>query len=768
MELLLGTLGHRGGEFTSLLHLYADGIPYTAVMDPADAVAKAATMPGNADCYFSVNPVKGPARERAGRGTAEDNTRLAALYGDIDLKEGACPTLDIAKAIVAELSTIVGTRPSAIVHSGGGIHPYWPISDGDDPAVARPLLRRWGRLVAAVAGRHGVKLDGVYDISRMLRLPGTNNMKTGQPRPVTAECAPGGPLTIAEVAERLDEWGIPEIDDDSADSGEVLAAPAEWQWAEKTCAYVATIIAGIPTDKPKKGRNPWLLSQKVRLACAHRLACITEADYTAAVAALEARFTEVAASPKWGTPRKPKKFEFRDTTNCAINKASRKTDEQARQELGNHTHHDAEPSVTEVGPEDLGGDTAAETTTWEAFDLEPWLDGSNVSPQPEVGIRRTDGQQLLYPGREHVVFGETECGKSWLALECAALEIRMGRDVVYIHYEEGDPASTIERLQLLSVHPNDIARHLRFVAPARPVQGAWLTPLLDPPPALVIHDGVNEAMSLHGDDTNQTDGAATFRRNIIKPFLAAGVTSLACDHVVKNSDSRGRYAIGSVHKVNAIDGAALLMENIEPFGRGLRGASSVYITKDRPGQLRAHGRPVTGVPGKTLIGVLAVDASPEAGEDFLTFHPPREKDADETEAAGPSLADEVYRALLAQPEHAVESGRQLKAALRQGGVKFTNAAAGDAVEDLLLARRIVKVPGANKAVGYRAVLKDSGDPSDSPGQGAPTGDPFGDPPIESGSPEHSVIRDPRITADHCGSLEAGEAEVSPLAGAAQL
>lgn len=408
-------------------------------------------------------------------------------------------------------------------------------------------------------------------------------------------------------------------------------------------------------------------------------------------------------------------------------------------------------------PEADDGAPEPEATTWEPIDLGPWMDGTHTSPQPTVGISRTDGQKLLYSGREHTVFGETEVGKSWFAGESAAVEIRMGRDVVYVHYEEGDPASTIERLRVLGVTPAQIARHLRFVAPARPVRGDWLKPLLDPPPALVIHDGVNEAMSLHGDDTNQTDGAATFRRTIIKPFLAVGATSLSCDHVTKNSDVRGRYAIGSAHKINAIDGAAFLMENIEPFGRGLRGASSVYVTKDRPGQLRAQGKP-TAIPGKTLIGVLTVDATGDS-PDFLTFYPPREKEAQES-GAGPTLADEIYRVLVALPDHTAKSGRDLRAAMRDAGLKFSTDSALAAFDDLVFQGRVKEIPGRHKAVGYRAVVADSGVPQESPGHGVPSTVPFGVPPIGSGTPEHSPVSVPRNTPEHSGTLE-GEPE-SPV------
>jgi hypothetical protein len=62
--------------------------------------------------------------------------------------------------------------------------------------------------------------------------------------------------------------------------------------------------------------------------------------------------------------------------------------------------------------------------------------------------------------------------------------------VVYVHYEEGDPASTIERLRLLGVPDDLMAPPLfRFVAPNQAAHSEWITALLTPAPALVIHDG---------------------------------------------------------------------------------------------------------------------------------------------------------------------------------------------------------------------------------------------------------------------------------------
>jgi hypothetical protein len=349
-----------------------------------------------------------------------------------------------------------------------------------------------------------------------------------------------------------------------------------------------------------------------------------------------------------------------------------------------------------------GNDTDA-PTTWEPVDLGPWLRGEIEQPQPAIGVHRSDGLQLVYPGREHAVLGETESGKTWLALACVAPELTLGHHVVYIHYEEGDPASTIERLQLLGVDPALIAARLRFIAPGRPVQTGWIEALLDPAPTLVIHDGVNEAMSLIGADIMAADGAATFRRRLVTPFLRAGAASIACDHLPKEREGRSRDAYGSVHKGNALDGARIVLENTAPFGRRMRGVSYVFITKDRPGQLRSHGRP-TKLPGKTFIGTLVVDDSETIGPDFtMRFFAPKHDDQPAEHDPADELAGTVYDVIAALPDHTATSLRMLYAQIRAAGHQARESTVRDAVDDLIVAGRLIEAPGKRGSCGFQAV-----------------------------------------------------------------
>ena len=110
-------------------------------------------------------------------------------------------------------------------------------------------------------------------------MPGSHNSKNRKaPILVTAQLLAGGPLTMAEVADRLDEYGIVERPDDRAVTGAEISPPAGWTFARRTCPYVAAMIARWPTDRPNGGRNPYVYSRprRVRAAKANAETLFTE------------------------------------------------------------------------------------------------------------------------------------------------------------------------------------------------------------------------------------------------------------------------------------------------------------------------------------------------------------------------------------------------------------------------------------------------------------------------------------------------------------
>jgi hypothetical protein len=256
---------------------------------------------------------------------------------------------------------------------------------------------------------------------------------------------------------------------------------------------------------------------------------------------------------------------------------------------------------------DAQGEDGAGALAWTPVDLGPYLTGTVKRAEPTVGAAREDGLRFLYPGKEHACIGEMECGKSWFALANAAAELLAGKRVEYVHFEEDDPTDTVGRLLALGVPPAVIRERFRFWSPLHPISAQVIAAIAVEPPSLVVLDGKNEAMTLHGQDIMKPDGAAQYRARLVRPFTAMGAAVLSLDHVVKDKDQNGRgNSIGSVHKDNGLSGSLILLENNEPFGHDRRGASHVFVTKDRPGALRKQGQP-TKTPRKFYMGTLVVD-----------------------------------------------------------------------------------------------------------------------------------------------------------------
>jgi hypothetical protein len=141
-------------------------------------VKKLPTVPREADVWFGVNPVDLNAGRSSHRGTEAHVTRLAALYADLDATPGKLRTLDNCDTVIQVVSQTIGKCPVAVIFSGHGLQPLWRIDGADDPVEGKTLLRRFGRLVKDVAAEVcGVEADGVYELARVLRVPGTLNHK---------------------------------------------------------------------------------------------------------------------------------------------------------------------------------------------------------------------------------------------------------------------------------------------------------------------------------------------------------------------------------------------------------------------------------------------------------------------------------------------------------------------------------------------------------------------------------------------------------------
>lgn len=222
---------------------------------------------------------------------------------------------------------------------------------------------------------------------------------------------------------------------------------------------------------------------------------------------------------------------------------------------------------------------------WEPVDLLPILSGEHVQEQAEI-LHRSDGVGLLYRGRLHAVYGEPEACKGWLALTAAAECMETAEPVLYLDYED-TAANIVSRLLALGVDKAVIRARLSYLRVDEPVDRWAIDALTANTPALVVIDGITEALTVEGLDMAANQDIAEFRKRIARPFVRAGAAVLEVDHVVKDKENRGRYAIGAQHKLAGTD-VAYKLDVVQPFGREREGLVKITVTKDRPGFVRQH------------------------------------------------------------------------------------------------------------------------------------------------------------------------------------
>lgn len=109
-----------------------------------------------ANIYFGVNP----RTEKIGDAAHVKECR--DLWADLDTKD-----LAIVKTNYAPFKGL-GLEPSYVVDSGHGFHFHWLLKEPVTPAEAEKIMREIARVIGG---------DSTYDAPRVMRLPGTMNMK---------------------------------------------------------------------------------------------------------------------------------------------------------------------------------------------------------------------------------------------------------------------------------------------------------------------------------------------------------------------------------------------------------------------------------------------------------------------------------------------------------------------------------------------------------------------------------------------------------------
>lgn len=189
---------------------------------------------------------------------------------------------------------------------------------------------------------------------------------------------------------------------------------------------------------------------------------------------------------------------------------------------------------------------------------------------------------LIYRGRRHIISGPPESAKTLIAYILLLQALRDHHTVAIIDFEMG-PVACRRLLHELGATTTELA-HIYYVNPTDPPPDQ-LQHLIQHGTTLVLIDAAIGAYDASGLDDNARKDAETFARTWIRPLWDKGATTLLIDHVTKNTDTRGKFTIGSERKLGQAD-VHLGCETIKALTRGGHGLVKVTVHKDRPGYLK--------------------------------------------------------------------------------------------------------------------------------------------------------------------------------------
>jgi hypothetical protein len=202
---------------------------------------------------------------------------------------------------------------------------------------------------------------------------------------------------------------------------------------------------------------------------------------------------------------------------------------------------------------------------------------SGPVPAPELG------HGLFYRGQLHALIGESDAGKSLLMAAIATEIINAGRDVLWVDFEF-QRRRNVQRMLEFGATDEALAKHLFRVNHP-----------LGPPPSdaveafrgveLVVADACTGLLAASGLGSNSDVDVDQAYTAALRPFCEAGAAVVLIDHVTKDKESQGKYAVGSQRKRGAAD-VAWGFKVIQTFKRGHGGRAKLSVFRDRDSALQ--------------------------------------------------------------------------------------------------------------------------------------------------------------------------------------
>lgn len=335
----------------------------------------------------------------------------------------------------------------------------------------------------------------------------------------------------------------------------------------------------------------------------------------------------------------------------------------------------------------------SDSSSWAPVDLGPVLDGTVTTPPPTV-LRRSDDQPLFYSGRVNGLIGESESGKTWVALAAVAQELDAGHHVLYLDPEDSAPGF-VDRMRALGATDEQLSAQVVYINPDEPLRGeavaAFRAIVGARPWSMICVDGVNAMMSLFGFDITDNNDATKFSQAFLTPLTKCQAAVVVIDHLPKNNaESKG--GIGAQAKRAMMTGCSMRVAVTAEFGRGLTGKLALTVDKDRPGYVRG----VSAFAKRVGTAVLASDGT----KMVITIEAPDQRPASEKGSWRPTAVMARVSQWLAGRSDQGWSRQQVCQGV--GGRKEVVRAALDA---LVESGHVSAEPGARGSIQHRHVAR---------------------------------------------------------------
>ena len=296
-------------------------------------------------------------------------------------------------------------------------------------------------------------------------------------------------------------------------------------------------------------------------------------------------------------------------------RAACKTDTEVLKETGGEHHHDrraegdgempSSKTKTETNVAAGDDDDGIGYSDGSLYaDIAALLDGTRPArPQPSV-LKRVDGIGIFYMGKQNLLYGDPEDGKTWIALAACTETLRGDGKVLYIDLDRNGEDAMTHNLLMLGAPP-DVLRSRDRYRYCEPDSAMWIIKIVEEctiwQPTVMVVDSVGELLPLFGSSSNSGDDYIDTANRVMRPLIAAGACGISIDHLAKNPESRAIGPTGAVAKRARVGGVSIRVARGRQFIPGKGGTAHLYVNKDRHGGLREHCPPGRSPEAGTFV-----------------------------------------------------------------------------------------------------------------------------------------------------------------------